>query len=227
MGASAPEALAMQPVRFEYTPRSLVRAQAQIHRHLLVFVVVVILVHLLALLLLDHLLTRPDWPRIAKALVDTSGHAGSAGAAWLTGKALDLIRHGRVIRALLQAIICAILASLMDLDHFFHASRWSLTAATSLSTRPWLHSLPVAIAAALLLSYVAHRCNVAGAHRDTFLLPLTAVLTHQLRDAHRRGLWLYPLAGGASIPISYTFYLTFNVAIWPAVLAQLSRWSPG
>ena len=42
------------------------------------------------------------------------------------------------------AIVCAVLACLIDLDHFLIADSWSLQAATSLNRRPPLHaSLPL------------------------------------------------------------------------------------
>lgn len=48
---------------------------------------------------------------------------------------------------------------------------------------------------------------------------LTAVLTHHMRDAFRRGLWLWPLVND-SIPVSYAFYIVFEAA-WPVFLALL------
>ena len=71
-----------------------------------------------------------------------------------------------------------------------------------------------------LLGAAALTAIASRARKDAAVLGmqlLTAVLTHHVRDAFRRGLWLWPLVND-SVPVSYTAYIAFE-ALWPALLA--------
>ncbi len=93
--------------------------------------------------------------------------------------------------ALLEQLAAWCLGSLLDLDHFLRAGKLSLAAATHLPAsqgqpgggRPLGHALPVALLAALAVGTLL-RSRRAGA------VVAAAFLSHQLRDATRRGLWL-------------------------------------
>lgn len=84
------------------------------------------------------------------------------------------------------SIISALIAgSLLDVDHFLAAQSLTLYGATHLNSRPFGHALVMAI----VLSAVVY---LLSKQEDYSLLTFTAVVSHQLRDALRRGLWLWP-----------------------------------
>ena len=100
--------------------------------------------------------------------------------------------HSLIVGFLFSASV--IWGSLMDLDHFVAARSFKLSDATSLARRPFLHNTPLVF----LISVIVFFCvkHLARDFKTAFLWSmclLNAWLTHQLRDALRRGLWLQPL----------------------------------
>lgn len=91
-------------------------------------------------------------------------------------------------------------------------------AALELRRRPPMHALPVALFAVGCIVVLGRLfcLRPAGARQLAWLLT-TSVLTHQMRDAWRRGLWLWPLVN-VTLPVSYAVYLAFE-ALWPVFLA--------
>jgi hypothetical protein len=88
--------------------------------------------------------------------------------------------------------------------------------ATSLTHRPFLHctTLPVV---AYLSTAAAHLLFGFPRLERWGLVLLVAFLSHHLRDAWRRGLWLPPFSN--ALPVSYMGYL---LAV--AALPNLVRW---
>ena len=82
----------------------------------------------------------------------------------------------------------------MDLDHFIAARSLKLHQATSLQKRPLLHNTPLTFV--ITIGVYATFKWTFGDQKFAVLSSLclfNAWITHQLRDALRRGLWLYPI----------------------------------
>lgn len=109
---------------------------------------------------------------------------------------------------LIACLFSMILAMVVDVDHFIMARSWRLKDAVSLSGRPPFHCttvIPVAVCFSLLMSYHIRRRSVC--HCASFsLLFITAWLSHHIRDAHRHGLWFWPL--GSTPPLPYFVYIS-------------------
>ncbi|CAN0491457.1 unnamed protein product, partial [Scytosiphon promiscuus] len=114
-----------------------------------------------------------------------------------------------------EALVAACVGSLLDLDHFLAAGSIRLSQATGLSNRPWCHSVVALFVAALVTSALTHNKRAAAA-------VFSAGASHQLRDATRRGLWLYPPRGPKTPPLGYPVYLLAQ-ALLPLVLALYLR----
>lgn len=87
--------------------------------------------------------------------------------------------------------------------HFFMLLTWSLMSPSINAMQPLLSVIEQGfcyLLASLLLPVArrSYRCRLS-------LLVGSSLLSHQLRDATRRGLWLYPLH--TVIPLSYTMYM--------------------
>jgi len=100
--------------------------------------------------------------------------------------------------AAFATLACAGVACLLDLDHFIAARSVRLHAAMRLSQRPFGHSVLFVVALCTLL-YLARPA------RQWALVVAIALGTHQLRDAIRRGLWLWPF--GSTYKLPYWGYL--------------------
>ncbi|CAM9377038.1 unnamed protein product, partial [Phaeothamnion confervicola] len=111
-----------------------------------------------------------------------------------------------------QLIAATLLGSALDVDHFLAAGSVRLSDASSLQHRPFGHCVAFAAAAALAL----------GSTRAGVMV-FSAVLSHQLRDATRRGLWLWP--GRSTPPLPYPLYLAALAILPLAVGAALRRTS--
>mmetsp|Transcript_11567 Transcript_11567/g.17602 ORF Transcript_11567/g.17602 Transcript_11567/m.17602 type:complete len:229 (+) Transcript_11567:107-793(+) len=151
--------------------------------------------------------------KIEKCLVDNIGHALLSCLMWVSAliprdgstsrtipsKGLD--SHGGSSKHsiwYLELGAAFALGSLLDIDHFVMGGSLSLTSATSLPSRPFGHS----VAFVIVMSFFA--MLFTGRYRYA-LLTFVSLLTHQLRDATRRGLWMWPL--GSTPPIWYALYL--------------------
>ena len=129
-------------------------------------------------------------------------------------------------------LLCGMMASIIDLDHFIAARSFSihvscflvaffcissfqlffkhLQEATSLPFRPILHwtTLPMTFFIFLvILAFALHSINL---YKLAWMI-LTALGTHHLRDGYRRGIWMYPLP--SIPPFPYSIYLIGLVAI--------------
>jgi hypothetical protein len=108
-------------------------------------------------------------------------------------------RFGRTI-VLCELMLVTIVGCLVDVDHFIAAGSLSLAAAKSLHSRPYGHS----VSFLLLISALFHLAFRSSRHT---LLVTSSYLIHLLRDAMRRGLWLWPL--GTTQPLRlYAYILT-------------------
>lgn len=114
--------------------------------------------------------------------------------------------------AAFATIACAGVACLLDLDHFIAARSVRLHAAMRLSQRPFGHSV-LFVAALCTLLYIVRPA------RQWALIVAVALGTHQLRDAIRRGLWLWPF--GSTYKLPYWGYLALmGIAPLSAIMVR-------
>lgn len=120
--------------------------------------------------LFDYLIeTQPLLPRWQWAVADVLFHMLVA---------LLLLLPARFVGKwpISTAIAAAVVAGLIDFDHFIAAGALSVQAAISLPARPWSHSLLFAALLALLLYLASRKSWVV-------LVVLVALVSHVLRDA--------------------------------------------
>lgn len=152
-------------------------------------------------------------PPIARAVVDSAAHAVVAGLVWLAATLITTGLANQVssllaITPLKETVVALICGAAVDCDHFLAAGSLRLASATSLATRPLAHCLwavpPAAALAGLLTKQVR-----------SSLLVTSAIFSHQLRDAIRRGLWLWPVRAelGSTAPLSWPVYLTAQTGL--------------
>uniref|UniRef100_A0A0A9Y8C5 Transmembrane protein 267 n=1 Tax=Lygus hesperus TaxID=30085 RepID=A0A0A9Y8C5_LYGHE len=160
-----------------------------------------------------------------KALADSSTHGLIGVFSWAA--TLSYLRSKRFSltgNRLLDIGLCGIIASVIDLDHFYAAKSFSLTAATSLDRRPPLHctSLWLIVLSLALISSVVLKAEWLWTLASMIGV---AVFSHHIRDATRRGIWLWPV--GSTPPIPYFGYILL-LTILPLVASYfLPQHAPG
>lgn len=156
----------------------------------------------------DHATFHVAKSASGRAVLDSATHAALSGLAWLTA---SLYARGAVSPLLL---VCATgLGSAVDADHFLAARSLSLSRATSRSRRPPAHSALLLAACVAVTALCqpwlarwlrrrvprAYGPSVTSAASHLPALVLAAWGAHLLRDAARRGVWLWPL--GSTAPL--------------------------
>ncbi|XP_022106605.1 transmembrane protein 267-like [Acanthaster planci] len=162
---------------------------------------------------LDHLLQLPAVAssRYYRAVVDnfTHGLVGLLSWAIVIETVLPSNCH-----QLGEILLCGVLSSILDADHFIVAKSIYLQDALVLPHRPALHSTTLIILISLFL-HLTVRVTAAQKLQSLPYMFLTASLSHQIRDGSRRGLWVWPL--GSTPPLPYWAYVGL-VCILPIVL---------
>jgi len=138
--------------------------------------------------------------RYCRAVCDNASHASLAALMWHSvapswPSIWGCSESRAFVRERMLAFACG---SLLDLDHFLRAHSLSLADATYPSpVRPPGHALvavPVfAVAVACALQAAAGKERSKQRYWRAVILVMCALASHQLRDATRRGLWLWPL----------------------------------
>ncbi|KAM7540700.1 hypothetical protein Aperf_G00000032835 [Anoplocephala perfoliata] len=132
-------------------------------------------------------------------IIETLAHAFTGAVFWLVASIEP--PEPKSLRLLIASTCLASLAAvIVDIDHFIAAGSLSIKAARSLSGRPFLHWTGGIMLLIILLqigSYVTrHFCSTAPYLCRLVLVAgwviLAAWTSHQMRDALRRGLWLWP-----------------------------------
>lgn len=103
----------------------------------------------------------------------------------------------------LNCTAAGVLASLVDVDHFLAAGSFNLKNALHLNKRPPFHNTSLVLVVALvfiILSRLRSKMWIFG------LMFLSSWLTHHIRDANHRGLWLSPF--GHTPLFSTQLYIT-------------------
>ncbi|XP_071098547.1 transmembrane protein 267-like [Haliotis cracherodii] len=140
-----------------------------------------------------------------RAGIDSATHGLIALWCWALVENVNFDRY-----KLLNCLLCAVLAVGVDLDHFYAAKSLNIKAALSLPDRPPLHLttiIPVVTAALWILGMVLKVRYL----KTLSLIFLTAVFSHHLRDATRRGLWLAPFSNSRHVP--YWLYIAVTMVI--------------
>ncbi|XP_005111425.1 transmembrane protein 267 [Aplysia californica] len=150
----------------------------------------------------DHLLVKTysikQSSRLLRALIDNSSHALIGGLSWAVVEGPALFTGSR---AWLHCVLCTAIASAVDVDHFLASGTFRLEKALKLRGRPPFHNTGLLVLAVIVC------WGLRGWHRSFSLLALMLLvggLSHQLRDGHRRGLWVLP--HGSSPPLSAGVY---------------------
>ena len=144
-----------------------------------------------------------DFLRLSSVLDTLVGHGVLLSAQWAAALACTGALPSRAfdspptLRALpfssTTTLLCGLCGVALDADHFFAARSLSLRAALSLPARPFGHS------AVFLCGVVALAAAAAGRGFAPAWVPLlvgVAVGSHQMRDATKRGVLLWPGHGG-------------------------------
>ncbi|XP_034253297.1 transmembrane protein 267 [Thrips palmi] len=163
----------------------------------------------------DKLVQVNQHDDMKRALCDNMTHAVIGFLTWISvhcnlGK--GAFSSGRVLA---QCILCALISSAIDVDHFISARSFHLKDATKLSRRPFLHcsTLPLVLFISLLV--LAHYLRNTNIEIFGWVL-LAAFMSHHVRDAARRGFWLWPF--GSTVPLGTGLYLIITV-LFPFLLS--------
>ncbi|XP_067653796.1 transmembrane protein 267-like [Haliotis asinina] len=141
----------------------------------------------------------------ARAGIDSATHGLIALWSWALVENVNFDRY-----KILNCLLCAVLAVGVDLDHFYAARSLNIKAAVNLPDRPPLHLttiIPVVSATLWVLGIVLKVRYL----KMMSLIFLTAVFSHHLRDATRRGFWLTPFSNSRHVP--YWMYIAVTMVI--------------
>lgn len=151
---------------------------------------------------------------VLRAVSDNLTHALVGGLSWALVVKLS---KKSTTKNLSGIIICLLVSSLIDLDHFLLAKSWKLRDARHLrEKRPILHcsALPLLVWLIFELNYKYFRHATAGYYMWVII---TAFISHHVRDANRRGMWFGFMGTTPAIP----YYLYISIAM---VLPHFIYW---
>lgn len=147
-----------------------------------------------------------------RALADNATHGLVGLLCWMmvSGKPLQTAN-------LQDSLLGGLFACAVDVDHFLAAGSFKIEDATNLKTRPFLHCSSVVLASLSASALVGKLCGRAQIYKVA-LIALVAVASHHLRDAIRRGLWLWPFGSTGPLKL-YVYYLGLACIVLLATLA--------
>jgi len=138
-----------------------------------------------------------------RAILDNFTHGIISCISWY------IVSEIRTPRDVIDAISSGIIACSLDVDHFVAAKSLKLQDALHLQNRPFLHSTTVVfIVVPMLEVFLAQ--NIPYLQSLPYLFAV-AIISHHLRDGHRRGLWFWPIGSTPAIP--YWLYVVYIVAL--------------
>ncbi|XP_028171688.1 transmembrane protein 267 [Ostrinia furnacalis] len=139
---------------------------------------------------------------IFRAIADSTVHAGVG----LFSSLLFFSRGQSILSntCIYNVILCTIVSSLIDVDHFIVAKSINLKDLTNLKQRGIFHCTTFWVVLTALLLALSRIFKHANAYTTTWML-IVAFTSHHIRDANRRGLWCYPF--GHTPPISTHVYV--------------------
>ncbi|KAG6463782.1 transmembrane protein 267 [Manduca sexta] len=114
-------------------------------------------------------------------------------------------------------IFCTVVSSLIDIDHVIAA--WSLQwkDITNAKQRGIFHATTFWLIVVLILTLYGYVIKKQSLYTLSAIL-LVSALSHHLRDANRRGIWMPPL--GSTPPLNKLIYITL-LGICPHILAYV------
>ncbi|KAM6902970.1 transmembrane protein 267 [Xenentodon cancila] len=112
---------------------------------------------------------------------------------------------------LYEVLLAGLLASVIDLDHFYMAGSLSLKAAVSLPQRPPLHCSSLIPVICLTLRFLMWIGRLKDAWCSLPWMLFISMTTHHVRDAVRHGLWVCPF--GNTAPIPYWLYVSTTATL--------------
>ncbi|XP_077441689.1 transmembrane protein 267 [Vanacampus margaritifer] len=110
-----------------------------------------------------------------------------------------------------EVLLAGLLASIIDLDHFYMAGSLSLKAAVSLPQRPPFHCSSLIPVLCLSLRFLMWLGRLKDAWCSLPWMLFISMATHHVRDAVRRGLWVWPL--GNTAPLPYWLYVSTTATL--------------
>ncbi|XP_055895670.1 transmembrane protein 267-like isoform X2 [Biomphalaria glabrata] len=139
---------------------------------------------------------------ILRAVTDSTTHASVGALVWAVAEGYEFLGEKK---KWLNVLFCAFLAASVDLDHFMAAGSLDLKKALHLQHRPPFHITS-------LIPAVVFLCWIIGYYRPSMkvfsLMFLASWLSHHLRDANHRGLWLAPFGHTPVFPsVVYIFLI--------------------
>lgn len=138
--------------------------------------------------IVDAICVLPSSQGPTRILLDECCHAGTALLLWMAGSTSSCSWRDYITLIAIrwkEAALVACTACLIDVDHFIAAGSFRLYDATHLSARPFAHAFLFAVAVPLTIWLLSRNKYAA-------YVSFMVVCSHQLRDALRRGLWLWP-----------------------------------
>ncbi|XP_028139609.1 transmembrane protein 267 [Diabrotica virgifera virgifera] len=158
---------------------------------------------------------------VFQALFDNTTHFLIGGLSWLIVclNSKDVSHTEKII----EVVICSLISSLIDIDHFIEARSINLKNATKLKHRPFLHCSTFPLAFCILLFLTGHVLDNYALKRNGLLL-FTAFGSHHTRDATRRGYWFYPF--GSTVPLPYIMYIGISCVL-PHTVMYVHRYFNG
>ncbi|XP_030763914.1 transmembrane protein 267 [Sitophilus oryzae] len=167
----------------------------------------------------DYLTLNFSDSPIVKAALDNGTHFIIGGFSWF----IFYLNSDKIDCSLRQIVaeifLCALMSSLIDLDHFIAAKSFFLKDAIRLQKRPFLHCSTIPIVGLLSLLPMSYVFQVNALKRLTLIF-ITAFVSHHVRDATRRGFWFYPF--GTTAPIPYLFYI-FLTCLIPFIVLLIHK----
>lgn len=142
-----------------------------------------------------------DFQPLIKAFSDNCVHGLIALTSWLM-----------IEKSWLHGFFCALIAMMIDIDHFIQAGSFSLEDALALNQRPFLHNSTLPLILYIIVMFVS--CTVMGnpgVIKTYTNVIFVAFASHHLRDASRRGLWFQPWI--QALPIAYPVYIFANILL--------------
>ncbi|XP_063631274.1 transmembrane protein 267 [Cydia splendana] len=124
---------------------------------------------------------------------------------------------------LINVIFCTFVSSFIDIDHVMVARSLHWKDLTTLKQRGVFHCTTFWLLITIPLLIYSHIYKKLNIYILSWMLTL-AYTSHHIRDANRRGLWLYPF--GHTSPLTKYMYVCLTVVL-PHLFGLLSRhWRP-
>ncbi|XP_014219507.1 transmembrane protein 267 [Copidosoma floridanum] len=154
---------------------------------------------------------------IVRALSDNLTHATVGGITWAL---VIIISKKSAFEYLRSIIICFLMSSLIDVDHFIAAESMDINDATHLKYRPFLHCTTIPIVLWAVMNVIAKLTSSTNLIICSWMI-FGSFLSHHIRDGNRRGLWFWPF--GSTRPIPYYMYISVSMAL-PYCMQWIMDW---